>query len=135
MTALLAQAGWLVQDREDINLTASDAIAVREFKLEKGHRYVDYLLFSDGNAVGVVEAKPQGSRVGNGSTRYGRMAESLASLGLALFAPASLGQEGSERPDNDVLPGTPADHRIDGVRLVCVGLRPEGFAHELDGFM
>ena len=30
--ALLPQSGWLVQDREDMNLTASDAIAVREFK-------------------------------------------------------------------------------------------------------
>jgi type I restriction enzyme R subunit len=58
--SLLAQAGWLVQDREDMNLTASDAIAVREFKLEKGHGYVDYLLFVDGNALGVVEAKPAG---------------------------------------------------------------------------
>jgi hypothetical protein len=34
---LLEQAGWLVQDREDTNLTAAGAIAVREFKLEKGH--------------------------------------------------------------------------------------------------
>src|SRR6266851_4091475 len=58
--ALLVQAGWLVQDREDMNLTAGDAIAVREFKLEKGHGYVDYLLFVDGNAIGVVEAKPAG---------------------------------------------------------------------------
>src|SRR6266566_123956 len=58
--ALLAQAGWLVQDREEMNLTAGDAIAVREFKLEKGHGYVDYLLFVDGSAVGVVEAKPAG---------------------------------------------------------------------------
>src|SRR5438046_9902688 len=58
--ALLAQAGWLVQDREDMNLTAGEAIAVREFKLEKGHGYVDYLLFVDGNAIGVVEAKPAG---------------------------------------------------------------------------
>src|SRR6266852_5524161 len=58
--ALLAQSGWLVQDREDMNLTAGDAIAVREFKLEKGHGYVDYLLFVDGNALGVVEAKPVG---------------------------------------------------------------------------
>src|SRR5436190_516444 len=57
---LLPQAGWLVQDREDMNLTASNAIAVREFKLEKGHGYVDYLLFVDGNALGVVEAKPAG---------------------------------------------------------------------------
>src|SRR5436309_4881741 len=58
--ALLKQAGWLVQDREDMNLTAGEGIAVREFKLEKGHGYVDYLLFVDGNALGVVEAKPAG---------------------------------------------------------------------------
>src|SRR6184192_1582758 len=58
--ALLEQAGWLVQDREEMNLTAGDGIAVREFKLEKGHGYVDYLLFVDGNALGVVEAKPAG---------------------------------------------------------------------------
>lgn len=58
--ALLAQAGWIVQDRDDMNLTAGDAIAVREFKLERGHGYVDYLLFVDGNALGVVEAKPAG---------------------------------------------------------------------------
>jgi type I restriction enzyme R subunit len=57
---LLAQAGWLVQDRDDMNLTAGDGIAVREFKLEQGHGYVDYLLFVDGNALGVVEAKPAG---------------------------------------------------------------------------
>jgi type I restriction enzyme R subunit len=58
--ALLAQAGWLVQDREDMNLTAGHGIAVREFPLEKGHGYVDYLLFVDGSALGVVEAKPAG---------------------------------------------------------------------------
>lgn len=58
--ALLAQAGWVVQEREDMNLTAGDGIAVCEFQLEKGHGYVDYLLFVDGNALGVVEAKPAG---------------------------------------------------------------------------
>jgi type I restriction enzyme R subunit len=56
----LAQAGWLVQDRDDMNLTVGDAIAVREFKLQKGHGYVDYLLFVDGAALGVIEAKPAG---------------------------------------------------------------------------
>lgn len=58
--ALLVQAGWLVQARDDMNLTAGDGIAVSEFKLEQGHGYVDYLLFVDGNALGVVEAKPAG---------------------------------------------------------------------------
>src|SRR6266568_920931 len=57
---LLEQAGWLVQYRDEMNLTAGDAIAVREFTLEKGHGFVDYLLFLDGNAIGVVEAKPAG---------------------------------------------------------------------------
>ena len=58
--AQLAESGWLVQDREDLNLMAGSGIAVREFKLEKGHGYVDYLLFVDGDALGVVEAKPAG---------------------------------------------------------------------------
>src|SRR5690349_7509262 len=54
---LLTEAGWVVQDRDDMNITAGDGVAVREFKLERGHGYVDYLLFVDGAAVGVVEAK------------------------------------------------------------------------------
>ena len=29
------------------------AVAVREFKLERGHGFADYLLFLDGKAVGV----------------------------------------------------------------------------------
>lgn len=57
---LLTEAGWLVQDRDDMNLTAGEAIAVREFKLAKGHGHVDYLLFIDGAPGGVVEAKPAG---------------------------------------------------------------------------
>ena len=57
---LLAQAGWLVQYRDEMNLMAGDAVAVAEFKLERGYGYVDYLLFLDGNAIGVVEAKPAG---------------------------------------------------------------------------
>jgi type I restriction enzyme R subunit len=56
----LEQAGWLLQDRDEMNLAAGNAIAVREFKLAKGHGYVDYLLFLDGRAVGVCEAKPAG---------------------------------------------------------------------------
>jgi type I restriction enzyme R subunit len=35
-------------------------VAVREFKLAKGHGRVDYLLFVDGKAIGVVEAKKAG---------------------------------------------------------------------------
>jgi type I site-specific restriction endonuclease len=52
---LLEDAGWTVQDRDDMNLSVP-AVAVREFKLDKGHGYADYLLFLDGKAVGVCEA-------------------------------------------------------------------------------
>ena len=57
----LAESGWTLQDRDDMNLTAAPAIAVREFKLDKGHGYVDYMLFLDGHPVGVCEAKPSGA--------------------------------------------------------------------------
>src|SRR5437773_10034771 len=56
----LEAAGWALQHRDEMNLVAHDAIAVREFKLHKGHGYVDYMLFLDGKAVGVCEAKPAG---------------------------------------------------------------------------
>ncbi|MGH9322404.1 MAG: type I restriction endonuclease [Vicinamibacteria bacterium] len=59
--AALVQSGWTLQDRDDMNLAAASAIAVREFKLEKGHGYVDYMLFLDGHPVGVCEAKPAGT--------------------------------------------------------------------------
>ena len=55
----LSEAGWTVQDRDGINLSASRGIAVREFKLDQGG-FADYLLFVNGQAVGVVEAKPPG---------------------------------------------------------------------------
>jgi len=58
--AAFASAGWVVQDRGDMNLAASRGVAVREFKLKQGHGYADYLLFVDGKAVGVLEAKHAG---------------------------------------------------------------------------
>ncbi|MBI5710655.1 MAG: DEAD/DEAH box helicase family protein [Candidatus Eisenbacteria bacterium] len=43
-----------------MNLAAGRGVAVREFKLTTGHGFADYLLFVDGKAVGVLEAKPEG---------------------------------------------------------------------------
>jgi type I restriction enzyme R subunit len=56
----LDASGWLVQHRDEMNLAAAGAVAVREFKLYKKHGYVDYMLFLDGKAIGVCEAKPAG---------------------------------------------------------------------------
>lgn len=58
--AQLEVAGWLVQNREEANLSAAQGVAVRELRLADAYGYADYLLFVDGKAVGVVEAKPVG---------------------------------------------------------------------------
>ena len=58
---LLEQAGWSVQNADSINLYASSGVAVREFPLKSGHGTADYLLYVDHEAVGVIEAKPEGS--------------------------------------------------------------------------
>jgi len=55
----LAASGWVVQDMKQLNLHAGHGVAVREFPLLAGP--TDYLLFFDGKAVGVVEAKKVGT--------------------------------------------------------------------------
>ncbi len=47
----LTAAGWLVQDRDDIDLTASRGIAVRGFPMKPGFGFADYLLYLDRKAV------------------------------------------------------------------------------------
>jgi type I restriction enzyme R subunit len=56
----LVEAGWVVQNREDINLSAARGVAIREFKMADGHGFADYLLYVDKQAVGALEAKPVG---------------------------------------------------------------------------
>ncbi len=59
--ALLAEAGWVIQDRAAMNLYEGSGQAVREFALKDGHGRVDYLLFVDQTPVGTIEAKPAGT--------------------------------------------------------------------------
>ena len=56
----LTEAGWVVQDMGDLNLTAGVGVAVREFYMAKGYGRADYLLFVEGQAVGALEAKKAG---------------------------------------------------------------------------
>jgi len=55
---LLTQAGWTIQDHKTPNLRASVGVAVCEPSLKTGE--ADYLLFVDGMALGVIEAKAEG---------------------------------------------------------------------------
>ena len=62
----LAAAGWVVQDHRDMDIHASSGVAVREYPLkwkeggEAKSGFADYLLYVDGRAIGVLEAKPAG---------------------------------------------------------------------------
>ena len=56
---MLDAAGWVVQDRNELNLGAGRGVAVREFPLRTGE--ADYLLFVDRKAVGAIEAKSEGT--------------------------------------------------------------------------
>ena len=56
---LLTAAGWTIQNRENMDLSESQGIAVSEFPMTYGTP--DYLLFVDKKAVGVIEAKPEGT--------------------------------------------------------------------------
>lgn len=61
----LVACGWTVQDYGSMNLSAASGphrgIAVREFPMASGHGDADYLLFLDGQAIGVLEAKKEGA--------------------------------------------------------------------------
>lgn len=53
--AALIQAGWLIQDKHKLNLSAGTGIAVREYQTDIGP--ADYALFVNKRAVGIIEAK------------------------------------------------------------------------------
>ncbi len=57
---LLKAAGWAVQPRDQANIGAASGVAICEYPLKAGHGFADYLLYADGAAVGVIEAKKTG---------------------------------------------------------------------------
>lgn len=59
--ALLTAAGWHVCNVADANIHAARGVAIREFPLNSGFGFADYLLYIDGKATGVIEAKKEGA--------------------------------------------------------------------------
>jgi len=56
----LNEAGWIIQNRDEINLSASPGVIIREFPLLHGAGYADYMIFVNAKPVGALEAKPEG---------------------------------------------------------------------------
>ncbi len=73
----LAEAGWQVQDRRDTNLYAGQGVAVREVPMAPGHGRADYLLYVDQRAIGVIEAKPEGTPLSGVEWQSARYASGL----------------------------------------------------------
>ena len=51
----LLRCGWVIQNKNQINLKAATGVAVREYQTDIGP--ADYVLFADGKPVGIIEAK------------------------------------------------------------------------------
>jgi type I restriction enzyme, R subunit len=62
--ANLTAGGWIVQNRDELDLTAGRGIAVNDFSMKSGFGFADYLLYVDRKAVGAVEAKREGTLTG-----------------------------------------------------------------------
>lgn len=73
----LSAAGWVVQDKKNLNLFAGPGVAGREVVMKSGHGRVDYLLYVDKKAVGVIEAKPQGKTLSGVEWQSAMYAEGL----------------------------------------------------------
>ena len=72
----LIQSGWAIQNMNELNLSSTLGVAVREFPTSTGP--VDYALFVDGKPVGVVEAKRDelGESITDVENQSGRYANS-----------------------------------------------------------
>jgi type I restriction enzyme, R subunit len=75
--ALLQQAGWHVCNVSDANIHAATGVAIREFPLNTGFGFADYLLYINGKACGVIEAKKEGATLTGVELQSGRYAQGL----------------------------------------------------------
>ncbi|WP_026186164.1 type I restriction modification system, restriction subunit [Thioalkalivibrio thiocyanodenitrificans] len=75
---LLTAAGWAVQDADQASIHAARGVAIREFPLP-GHGFADYLLYIDGQAAGVIEAKRAGTTLSGVEIQAERYTKGLAS--------------------------------------------------------
>ncbi|MBP8183273.1 MAG: DEAD/DEAH box helicase family protein, partial [Rhodoferax sp.] len=75
--ALLVAAGWHVCNVANAHIHASTGVAIREFPLNSGFGFADYLLYVNGKACGVIEAKKHGATLTGVELQSGRYAQGL----------------------------------------------------------
>ena len=101
---MLEASGWKIQNYADRDTDSSLGVAVREYPLKYNQR-VDYLLFIGGVAVGVIEAKPEGTTLSGAlqqAERYrASLPDDLPNLQTFPFSYASTGNETCFRDSRD----------------------------------
>src|SRR5437867_1103224 len=85
--AMLIASGWAVQDYRAFNPSAARGVALREVPLKSGR--CDYLLLVDRKAVGVTEAKKEGTTLSTVADQSGHYGENLPDF-IKAIAPGSL---------------------------------------------
>ena len=93
---MLEAAGWCIQNHAGHDTAAALGVAVCEYPLKADQR-ADYLLFINGAAVGVIEAKPEGTTLSGAlqqAERYrASLPDNLRRLPQFPFSYASTGAE------------------------------------------
>ena len=93
---MLEAAGWHIQNYAERDTDAALGVAVREYRL-RGNQRADYLLFISGVAIGVIEAKPEGTTLSGAlqqAERYrANLPDDLPNRTRFFFSYASTGVE------------------------------------------
>lgn len=121
---LLTAAGWSVQNYKEANIHAARGVALREFPLKDGHGEADYLLYVDGRAAGVIEAKKVGATLTGVEVQSGRYSKGLPDALPAWRRPLPFVYE-STGVETHFTNGLDPDPRA---RAVFAFHRPETFA-------
>jgi type I site-specific restriction endonuclease len=92
---MLNLAGWDVQDCKNANILATAGVVLRNFPLKQGHGFADYLLYVDGKAAGVIEAKKAGTTLTGVELQSGKYRVGLPDSLPAWFRPLPFCYESS----------------------------------------
>lgn len=125
----LEKAGWVVQHFDSANIYANKGVAVEFFQMGKNVGEADYVLFVNGKAVGIIEAKKQGETLVGKEPQSGKYArgfpEDFQYVGIPL--PFVYESSGSETRFTNLWDPKPRS------RYVFSFHRPETFEGWIDG--
>jgi type I restriction enzyme R subunit len=85
--SMLKRAGWHVCDYKEANIHANKGVIIRNFPLKPGHGTADYLIYVEGKAAGVIEAKKEGTTLSGVEIQSDKYKEGLPDILPAWYRP------------------------------------------------